>query len=378
MIHLGNFRHNIREVREHLARVSRSTGTNPPVMCVSVKADAYGHGARELARVAVEEGVDQLAVATVDEALSLRHAGIRSPLVLYSLSMPEEADAVCDADLSPFVADHEYCDRLIEAAQRHDTIVAVHLKIDTGMGRIGCSPDEAPALARRIRDEPYLRLTGIATHFPVADGAERTFTEDQTQRFAMTVDRIRSAGVTDGLVHAANSGAILAYPESWFDLVRPGIMVYGYYPSHDQERTLDLRPVMELESRIVQLKTVEPGTSLSYGRTYVAQQRTVIGTVPIGYADGYNRLLSNRGNVLVYENGGSRVRRVPVAGRVCMDQIMLDLGPDAPTLKYDRVVLFGPDSRGPSGEEIADLIGTIPYEVTCAVAARVPRTYVDS
>ncbi len=377
-IHLGNARHNLRVIREYLDRVSRSAGGRSPAMCVSVKANAYGHGAEELAKLAAEEGVDQLAVATVDEAVRLRDAGVSAPMVLYSLSLPEEADEVCAAGLAPFVADQEYCDRLAEAARRHHTTVAVHLKVDTGMGRIGCSPADAPVLARRIHDDPNLRLAGIATHFPVADDADRDFTEHQCRLFTEVVRRIRGSGVTDGLVHAANSGAVLAYPEAWFDLVRPGIMVYGYYPSHDQARDLDLRPVMELESRIVQLKTIEPGTSISYGRTYVAHRQTVIGTVPVGYADGYNRLLSNCGSVLVWEDGDRRARRVPIAGRVCMDQIMLDLGPAAPTRKHDRVVLFGPDPRGPSAEEIADLIGTIPYEVTCAVAGRVPRVYVDS
>ncbi|MFP4010497.1 MAG: alanine racemase [Spirochaetaceae bacterium] len=377
IIDLGNYRHNLRVIKERLQQADRPRGRPVPGMCVAVKADAYGHGATALARVALEEGAEHLGVATVDEAVRLREAGITAPILLYSLPLPEEVEEVCRTGISPFVADEEYCDRIAAAAERVGTTARIHLKIDTGMGRIGCRPDEAVSLAGRISSNPNLELAGIATHFPIADAADRSFTEHQIDVFGRTVKDIREAGVTEGIVHAANSGAVIAYPAAYFDMVRPGIATYGYYPSHDQERILDLRPVMQFESRIVFIKTVEPGTSVSYGRTYRASRRTVIGTVPAGYADGFNRLLSNQAEVLVFEGEGASVRRAAVAGRVCMDQFMIDLGPESRARKYDKVVLFGPDPRGPSGEEIADLTGTIPYEVTCAVGARVPRVYRD-
>jgi alanine racemase len=269
------------------------------------------------------------------------------------------------------VTDLELADLLDAAARRAGVRLQVHLKVDTGMGRIGCSTADAPAVASHITLRGNLHLEGVSTHFALADSADPAFTRDQIERFDTAVAAIRERGVDPGIVHAGNSGGVLAFPEAWYDMVRPGIMAYGYYPSDEQERALDIRPVMELESRLVFIKEVEAGTPVSYGATWHATHRTYVGTVPVGYGDGYNRLLSNRGRVLI------RGMSYPIVGRVCMDQIMVDLGPVCTVERYDPVTLFGPDPAGPDAEELATICGTIPYEVTCAVSKRVPRVYVD-
>jgi alanine racemase len=267
------------------------------------------------------------------------------------------------------VGNRESIDSLASEAAKRRKPVQVHLKVDTGMGRIGCQPDEAPELAERIDSADWLELSGVCTHFPVADTADREFTAWQLDRFRACVDGIRSRGIDPATLHAANSGAILDHPQSAFRMVRPGIMLYGYYPSHEQARNLALKPVMELLSKVVFLKKVPRGTGISYGLTHRVERDTTIATIPAGYADGYNRLLSNRGQVCI------RGRRYPIVGRVCMDQTMVDVGPDSEVELYDEVILFGPHPPAPDAEEIAGLMQTIPYEVTCLISRRVPRVF---
>ena len=370
VIHLENLRFNLRQLREHLARTSPA-----PAMCVAVKANAYGHGSAEVARVALEEGATHLGVATVAEGAELRAAGIEAPVLLYGLAADEELADLVGARLSPFLADADYARAVASAAQRVGRTVGVHLKIDTGMGRIGCRPQDAVAVAQAVADLPQLSLDGVATHFPVADAADESPTLDQYARFEESVAAIRAAGIAPGTVHAANSGAIIGSPFAWADMVRPGISVYGYYPSDEQTRTLALKPVMEFQSRISFVKQVDAGATISYGMTYRAKRTTRIATIPVGYADGYNRLLSGRAEVLVRDSAAGRSYRAPIAGRVCMDQFMIDLGPDSRARREDEVVLFGPDPAGPNAEEICELLGTIPYEVTCWISRRVPRVY---
>jgi alanine racemase len=363
VIHLDKLRSNLEQIREHIAPGTR--------ICLAVKADAYGHGIVAVAELAKRSGVDYLAVATVDEALELRSSGVELPILLYSLPIPEEIESICRWEITPLIGDIELVERLAAEAARQRRRVDVHMKIDTGMGRIGCRPDEAADLAERIAGMRTVRLAGVSTHFPVADTADPSATIEQTKAFQAAVAEIRDRGIDPGIIHAANSGAVLDKPHTHLDMVRPGIMAYGYYPSREQGRGMLLEPVMELRSAVVFLKTVEKGSPISYGMTWRAPRRTVIGTIPVGYADGYNRLLSNRGEVWI------RGRRYPVVGRVCMDQIMVDLGPDSSIPKYEEVVLFGPQPGAPTAEELAGLTDTIPYEVTCAVSKRVPRVYAE-
>lgn len=371
MIYLENLRSNLRQLRDRLAHK-----TPAPPMCVAVKADGYGHGGVTVARVALEEGATHLGVATVAEGAELRAAGIQAPVLLYGLAADEELADLVEAHLSPFVADADYARAVASAAQRVGRTVDVHLKIDTGMGRIGCRPQDAAAVARAVSELPQLNLDGVATHFPVADAADEEPTREQYARFEESVAAIRAAGIEPGTLHAANSGAIIGHPSTWADMVRPGISVYGYYPSDEQTRTLRLKPVMEFRSRISFVKRVDAGATISYGMTHRAERTTRIGTIPVGYADGYNRLLSGRAEVLVRESATGRSYRAPIAGRICMDQLMIDLGPDSRVRREDEAVLLGPDPAGPNAEELCELLGTIPYEITCWVSRRVPRVYI--
>lgn len=364
IIHTENFRHNIRCLQHHT--------NGGPGICLCVKADAYGHGAVPIALAAQEAGVEWLAIATCDEGAELRDAGIDLPILLLSLPVPDEIETIIKNDISSVVGDEELISRFERAASSLGEKARLHLKIDTGMGRIGCAATDALPLAGRVVSSPHLVLEGICTHFPVADEADRTFTEEQIRLFDACIADIRNAGIDPGIVHAANSGAIVDYPSAWYDMIRPGIIAYGYYPSAEKPRVVPVRPVMELLSQIVFLKKVEAGTPVSYGLTYKTPRATTIGTVAAGYGDGYSRLLSNKAHVLIRGN------RYPVAGRVCMDQFMVDLGPESDVQLYDDVVLFGPDGTGMSADDIADITGSISYEVVCGISKRVPRKYADN
>lgn len=388
IVHLNIFRENLKLLRDWLTAESAvgpsAAAGGAPKICLAVKADAYGHGIAPIARVAIDEGVEYLAVATVDEAVTLREEGITAPLLLYSLPIREEIEAILDFGVTPLVSDLDFVADLSEAAEDRSRRtpdeaepLPVHLKIDTGMGRIGCRPEDAAELARAVDAAPWLRLEGVSTHFPNADDPDRSFTAAQIETFNGAVDSIRAAGIDPGLVHAANSAGVLRFPGSRLDMVRPGLLAYGYYSTDTQERHLPVRPVMELESRIVYLKSVPPETPISYGSTYRTSERTWIATIPLGYGDGYSRLLSNNGDVLVEESATGRRVRAPIAGRVCMDQLMLDLGPETGARRYDRVVLFGPDPAGPDAAELARRTQTIPYEITCNISKRVPRVYLE-
>ena len=362
-IHLDNLRHNIRLLKNHL-----KSGVK---ICMAVKADGYGHGGVAVSRVALEEGVEVLGVATVEEGRELREAGIRVPVLLFSLPVPEGLPDIVRFDLHPVVAGRDLIDLIEKHARDQGETASVHLKIDTGMGRIGCRPDEADELAERVEKSPHLRLEGICTHLPLSDMTDRHFTERQIRLFLECAGRIRSRGIDPGILHTANSGAIIGHPESHLHMVRPGILMYGYYPSREQKRILPVKPLMEFRTKVVFLKRVSKGTGLSYGLTYRTVRASIIATLAAGYADGFSRKLSNRGEVVI------RDRRYPVVGRICMDQCLADLGTGSPVRLYDDAVLFGPDPGCPDAEDIAELLGTIPYEVTCLVGKRVPRIYLD-
>ena len=258
---------------------------------------------------------------------------------------------------------------------RNVTLRPVHLKIVTGMGRAGWSPAEAPALAQTIAACSALEYAGTGTHLAVADSAtedDRAYTERQIACFTGAVDRIRTAGVNPGIVHAANSGAIILHPGAWFDMVRPGILLYGYKMVEETGMglpfpPLQAEPVMELRTNVVLIKPVKKGESISYGRTWVAPQDTQVAVLPVGYGDGFPRLLGNRWQVFI---GGTAY---PLVGRICMDQCMADLGPASPVRRWDEAVLFG--GPAPSAAVLAERIGTIPYEITCNINKRVPRVY---
>jgi alanine racemase len=350
---------------------------------VPVKADAYGHGAVRIAAAAVAFASEEanakvcLGVASVAEGAELRDAGLTVPILLFSQPLPDEIPELVALDISPFVGDREFIDEVARAAATAGKTLKVHLKIDTGMGRIGCRPAEAAALAARIASHKSLVLAGTATHLAVSDSPraeDMAYTEAQLARFREAVTAIRAEGLNPGIVHAANSGAVLLHPDALFDMVRPGILLYGYSPvagtsGEPSAPALPVEPVMELRTNIVFIKNVKKGESVSYGRIWTAPRDTAIVTLPIGYADGLPRALS--GNWQIYIRG----KPYPLVGRICMDQCMADLGPETDIQRWEEVVIFG--GTAPGADSIAARLNTIPYEITCNINKRVLRVYDD-
>ncbi|NLN69610.1 MAG: alanine racemase [Chloroflexi bacterium] len=365
-IHMDNIRFNISGIRKVI-------GTDRKLL-ISVKANAYGHGAVEISRLAEEMGVDWLGLATVPGGMLLRKSGIKLPILKFSPAFEEEMQAAIQNDLTLTVCELDNITTLQKACEVEEKQLNVHLKIDSGMGRIGASTSEAGKIALYIEEKcPNLILEGIYTHLPVSDDPDLEYTDVQIQRFdAVVADIHQIIGRKVSLIHCANSGGVLGHPSSWLDLVRPGIMVYGHYPDALTPRTIPIKPGMSLYTRVMFIKKVNAGTSIGYGRTWFAPQDTWIGTIPAGYADGFNRLFSNRGRVLI--NGHS----YPVVGRVCMDQSMVDLGPETDVKAGDEVILMGRSGDEEiTCEEWAQKLNTITYEVTCQIGPRVTRVYLQ-
>lgn len=354
-------------LRANLAAVRGRVGGRR--VLAAVKADAYGHGAVEVSRMIERTAAaDSLGVATVAEGLELRAAGVGLPILKFSPARGEEVEPAVAAGLTLTVVDAASIAAAGAAASALGRTVAVHLKVDTGMRRIGCEPADAPALARLAVGTPGVRLEGVFSHLPISDSpAGAAFTRGQAELFGRTAAQVEA--VAGPLVkHLANSGGVLGHPETWFDLVRPGIVLYGAYPDPEAARTLALLPALEWRTRVMFTKRVRAGETVGYGRTWTAPADTWIATVPVGYGDGYSRQLSNRGRMLI---GG---RSYPIAGRVCMDQTMLDLGPETGVAVGDEVVLVGRSGEAEiTTGELAALMGTIPYEVTCLITRRVAR-----
>ena len=335
-------------------------------ICVSIKADAYGHGAAAIARASLAAGAFCFAVARVQEGEALREGGIDAPILLFSQPLPEEIPEIIKNRLIPQVSDGEFAAMLDREAAAAGVRLPVHLKIDTGMGRMGCPPPQAPAIAGRIAACSALEYAGTATHLAVAESAapdDRAYTERQIACFNDALDSIRAAGLNPGIVHAANSGAIILHPEAWFDMVRPGILLYGY----NSTPPLSVEPVMELRTNVVLIKQVKKGETISYGRTWAAPRDTAVAVLPVGYGDGLPRLAGNRWQAVI---GG---KTYPLVGRICMDQCMADLGPAPEVRRWDEAVIFG--GPAPSAAVLAERTGTIPYEITCNINKRVPRVY---
>ena len=371
MLYQTHARIHLQNIRANLLGIRQAVGPHRKIL-IAVKANAYGHGAVEVSRMAQNSGIDWLGVATVPEGLQLRDAGITLPILKFSPSFPEEMSAAVEAKITLAVCSRENAETLETAARRAGKKAVIHLKVDTGMGRVGVSIDQAPELAAFIDTQcPHIRLEGLFTHLPVSDEADPGFTRAQIARFKATVDAVEAAlGRKLDLVHCANSGAVLGHEPAWLDMVRPGIMIYGFYPDADTPRTIPLQPGLSFLTRISFLKKVAAGTTIGYGRTWVAPEDTWIGTLPAGYADGFNRLFSNRGRVLI---GG---RSYPIVGRVCMDQSMVNLGPETSVTVGDEVVLIGRSGdQEITVDEWAQSLGTITYEVTCQINARVQRVH---
>ena len=362
-INLSHLASNVREFRKFLPDAVK--------LLAVVKADAYGHGACEVAEVALQEGASMLGVASLEEGEALRQKGIKSPILILGCTDPRQNLSLLEMQLTPTVFSWEAASSFSQQAQARGKRAAIHVKIDTGMGRLGLAdPRNTIDFLERVAALPGIILEGVYTHFAAADEKDKSFTRRQLRLFNSILSACKERGIEVPLKHAANSAAALEFPETHLDMVRIGIGLYGCYPSREMNNQIKLLPVMSLKSRIIFLKKVSSGTPVSYGRTYFAPDDTTIATVPLGYGDGYNRLLSNKGFMLV------QGRRVPIAGRVCMDHTMLDVGKIPFVQQGDEVVAFGRQGQGELDvEEIAEQLGTISYEVLCNIGSRVPRVY---
>lgn len=354
-------------LKSNIKNIKKLVG-DKKVMAV-VKADAYGHGYKECSRILLENGADSLGVATVSEAKQLRHEGFNVPILILGATFPEEAEDIINFDIIPTVFDFDYAKHLSNVAESIGKNVKIHIKIDTGMTRIGLNAEtEAVEEIIKISKLPYVEIDGIFSHFACADEENPEYTRLQLERFNKVLNELKNHGIEIPCVHISNSAGIMMYPEARFDMVRAGIVLYGYHPSDEVDKEkLSIKPVMTFKTRITQIKEVESGVGVSYGKTYITDKRTKIATIPVGYADGYSRGLSQKAKV---EIGGELF---DVIGRICMDQCMIDVTNANNINVGDEVILFGGGKM--TAEDIAKGLNTISYEVLCQVSKRIPRIY---
>ena len=357
-IDLKAIENNLRGIKKHI---------KTPKMLVVVKANAYGHGSIEVSRKAVEIGASYLGVATFNEAIQLRNAGFSIPILILGLVPPECSKDLVEYSITSTVCDLPMAVELSKNAVKLGKKAKIHLKIETGMGRIGANLENIGILASAISSLPGIYLEGIFSHFADADNADKKFTAEQLRRFQAALEEIRRYKVEIPIKHIAESAGIMEIPESHFDMVRSGIITYGLMPSSQVKRNIEIKPAFELCARIIWLKKVSEGTSIGYGRDFIARRDSVIATLPLGYADGYLRAYGRGGFVEI------RGQKVPIAGRVCMDQMMIDVT-DIPDVQIgDEVILFG--SKTLTIDDIAEHVGTINYEIPCLISNRIPRLY---
>lgn len=365
-IDLDAFGHNIDEIQRHIGEDT--------MLCCVIKANAYGHGAVTLAQYMEKRAVDWFAVACVDEGIELRQNGITTPVLVLGETDESQFDALMTYDITPTIFTYASACALNEAAEKRNRTVNIHIKVDTGMSRIGFMAGEACIDdIVRISELSNLCLQGIFTHFACADMDGQAPTNLQIQRYNRIIESLNARGIHIPIRHCSNSAGIMEYPHANMNMVRAGIIIYGLYPSEEVHKDiLDLKPVMSLKSHVTFIKEIPAGTGVSYGATFVTERPTVVATIPVGYADGYMRGLSNKGRVLI--NGQS----APIIGRVCMDQMMADITELEGIKEGDTVTLAGRDGDAEiSVEEIAALAGSFNYEFVCDVARRVPRAYYE-
>lgn len=367
-VDLSALRHNLSVIRQHVGTAK---------IMATVKANGYGHGMVECARELEGAGVDAFGVALAEEGIALRRAGIRAPILVYGGLWAEQIDSYLLNDLDITAPSLEKLFAIDAAVARRKTRAepapakaGVHLKIDTGLGRIGVQHDRLPRFADGVLKCKNIDIIGVYSHLATAEDLDKAFAELQITRFQTALDYLRARGIRWQTAHIANSGAVLNLPSSYFNMVRPGLALYGVAPARHLEQVLPLRPAMSLSSTVVYFKTVAQGAGISYGQTWHAPQDTRIITIPIGYGDGLLRALSGRGQVMV------RGQKYPMVGNVCMDQLMVNIGPDGTAYNGDTVTLIGTDgAHSISVLDIAEAVGTTPHEILTALNARVPRVY---
>jgi len=358
-------------LRHNLSALKKRVGPQTKILGI-VKADAYGHGDYEISRVLLNNGGEMLGIAILEEGIQLRDKGIKAPLLLLGGIFEEQIDTVIQYGLTPTVYDLKLAEVLSKRAYYFNTIMKVHVYVDTGMGSIGVKHDKAVEFVKFAKNLKNLLIDGIYTHCSSSDEKDLAFTNLQIKRFRDVLDALDASKACIPLRHMANSGAILGYPEAYFNMVRPGLSLYGLYPSEDVSRDTGIRPVMSFKTRVIHIKDMESGDVVGYGRTYRITKPTRVATLPLGYDDGYNRLLSNQGEVII------RGKKASIIGRVCMDQCFVDVTNIKDVSVGDEVVLYG--SQGQEIipiESIAKQLNTIPYEVTCSISKRVPRIYIN-
>lgn len=355
----------------HNASTFKKNLKNECILMAVVKADGYGHGSAEVAKTALEAGADYLGVAFLDEALVLRANGIKAPILILGYTPPESIETALKNDVTITVYSEEVLTKIISLSEQHKFQTKVHLKVDTGMGRVGViAKEDALHLASIAQKSEYVSLEGIFTHFADADSPDPTYTKQQFEKFTSIYQYLDESGISIPIKHCCNSAGTINFPTMHLDMVRVGISLYGLQPSADViNDAYPLQQAMHFKTKVSALKTVSKGQALSYGCTFKTENESNIATIPVGYADGLSRSLSNKGHVLINN------KRVPIVGRVCMDQTILDVS-QVDVCIGDEVTLFGGKKAGfISIDEIASLMGTINYEVVCLIGKRVPRVY---
>ncbi|MGL5576459.1 MAG: alanine racemase [Sarcina sp.] len=364
-VNLDNIRSNIREIKKL---------TKDKKIIAVVKADAYGHGAVDVAPVLLEEGASKLAVAVITEALELRNAGIKADIMILGYTPLTFSEKLIRQNIEQTVYSLDYARGLSREALKLNTKAKIHLAIDTGMGRIGFLPNEDLEDIIKVCSLPGLDIVGIFTHFSTADEKDKTYTKEQFKKFVGICDELEKRGIHIPLKHSSNSAAIMDLNETYLDGVRPGIITYGYYPSNEvQLEKLKLKPALTLKTNVVHLKKLKKDMYISYGRDFKTEKETIIATLPIGYADGYTRLLNGKAKVII------RGQLAPVVGKICMDQCMVDVTDIKGVKLGDEVILIGEDNGVKfNADDMAQLIGTINYEIICMLKNRVPRIYLEN
>ncbi|MCC6139034.1 MAG: alanine racemase [Nitrospira sp.] len=353
----------------NLTQLRRLLSPGCEIMAV-VKANAYGHGAIEVSRALIAQGIGRVAVVSIDEGIALRAAGIAVPIVILGPLFSNQIGDLIAHRLTPIISDRSLLPALAQATASLATPYPIHLKVETGMGRLGLATDQLLALIDSGHVPPSLKIEGLLTHFADSDGLTTEQTEHQLTLFQTTVSGLAARGRSIPLIHTANSGAAVRYPRSHYSLIRPGIMLYGYHTLPASVPAPDLKPVLSLQSTVAQIRAIQAGGTISYNATFVAKRPTRVAVLPIGYADGFNRRLSNRGAVLIHG------RRANVIGTVCMDMVMIDVTDIHETTVGDDVVLIGRQGADRiTAADLAEWTGTIPYETLCAIGVRVPRRY---
>lgn len=364
-IDLDSLAHNIKEVR-------RITNKEAIVTAV-VKANAYGHGSIEAAEVFLENGADRLAVATLSEAVELRRAGIDTPILILGYTPDSQHKIAVENDIIEAIYTLESAEKLSQVAGNLNKKAKVHIKVDSGMGRIGFPPvDSSIDKIEKISKLPNLEIEGIFTHFAKADEVDKAYTGKQFKNYKWVIEKLKDKNIQIPIKHVSNSAATIDLPEYNLNMVRGGIMIYGLYPSDEVDKEkVSLKPAMTLKAKISHLKEVPEGTGISYGQIFVTKRKSKIATIPIGYADGFTRLLTSKAEVAI------KGKRAPIVGKICMDQCMIDVTDIEDVKVGDEVVLFGDGTNGvPHIDEVAEKLGTINYEIVCMVGRRVPRVYI--